>query len=493
MNNLNICTFSDFPENVLYSIFSFLTENEILDIGNLSKSLRKFITTILDWGIFISTRNTQNPIFHNFKINKNESYLFFSVLIKSFNKGKIPPFLNNVFSSKTSEKIKLLPIIASSTDYDQTIHDVLNDDPHKFWSSLGSENVQKNEYLIFEFENLSILQSLIIRFYYSSYSESSYPSEFINLELGMSCDKFDFKSKNFQRPPNSNEFEINLNLNFMVSRFIKVNFINKVSVQDTDNRYYIAVEKITVFGVQINSHEISKIDNDNNNLSPDLKKTFRYGLENYYENSALIYSDNKKDLMKFLDHKHDTLIDKNIRDEYFKERFVELLEKDNLKELFTMKDKYPEILKRKWFFDILLKKTNFIEYYFDELVERKTKFYLDLPELEAFFSYYFFVKNKQLIINLIERKNEYLGEFRKFHLIFESLFSIFHSSLSYYYCVIVSNEFFKQLIKKFCLILIEMISAKKPNYLNEKIKFIENLSKPDFLFDSENEEVESKF
>lgn len=312
--NIPCESFSNLPDIVLWSIFSFVSDEDILMLAEVCKSLRHLISS-LDWGVYLMTRPKRTPIMHNFSIDPLKSFEFYSSLLKSFARGKIHKSLAPIVNGNTFHPLPITAICASSTDYDQIIENVTKDDyVSTFWSSLGHTTTECEEFAIFDLKKFGIIRKIKIDFY-ESYQGVFYPCEFINLELGLCCN-FDFKTRNYHIPANQISVILNLDANFSVCRFIKLNFINKIRIQDSDNKYYIAIKKISFEGISFNINEIMKIENGYDGF----RGLFRRGIENYYDNKAVKISQNKANMLKYLDIKHNDNFDDDMRAQYFNAR-----------------------------------------------------------------------------------------------------------------------------------------------------------------------------
>lgn len=462
MNSLKL-SFSELPENVLFSIFSCLSDVEILNFAVISKPLRNFITKSIDWGTYIMKRS-KKPIFSNFIIAKSDSFSFFSPLLRGFSLGKVPPLFQSLFSSKNEEKLVLKPILASTTDYDQVLENALNACPKVFWSSLGDPTTDCQEFVILELENLSIIQDIKIKFYFSSWENKYYPCEFINVEFGLNCKNFDLKNKNIQRDADSREINIKLPLNFWVTKFIKINFINKVTIQDSDMKYYIAVEGIEIKGYQLKIKEILKIDGIGS-ADNKIKNLFRYGLEKFYEEKALKNSHNKTDLMKYIDFKNETQIDEKYREEFLKGQLVNLIANEQIQDFIQFKEEHPDVLNKKWFFELLAKKSMFIEKHFEEIITKRKRVYLNAYEFNSYFFYFIFEKNKEKIQDFFKQLDFKKCKFVDFSRNFNEIFGDFNLKISNFYYLTLSDDFFVLLIQRMMQDQLEKINENEKKEL----------------------------
>lgn len=170
-------------------------------------------------------------------------------------------------------EIQLKGIEASSTDYDQSIHRVLNDSTWYFWSSTGSLTIDNNEYLIFEVCEPTFIRSLELKFYLQYGSKAYMPKE-VCISLGVKKDEWNYHSQNF--PINGKlEHRFTMPDQACLAKYIKVTFIKKLGLQASDQQYYIAVNRIKVLGCPIkelnNKVPLELLDKTVNFLDEEMK------------------------------------------------------------------------------------------------------------------------------------------------------------------------------------------------------------------------------
>ena len=432
--------FSNLPDVVLLSIFSFIRDEDILILAEVSKSLRQLISSI-DWGVYIMTRPKRTSIMHNFSIDPFRSFEFFSPLLKTFVNGKIHKCLAPIVNGNAFHHLPITAICASSTDYDQIIENVTRDDEvSSFWSSLGHNTTECEEFAIFELKEFAIIKKIKIDFF-RSFQGVFYPCEFINIELGLSC-VFDFKTRNYRIPANQISVVLDLDVNFSVCRFIKLNFINKIRIQDEDNKYYIAIQKISFEGISFNIKEIMKIESGYD----EFRGLFRSGIENYYKNKAVKFSENKTNIVKYLDVKYNCHFDNESRTQYFKEKLKNFQDQQDLNGFFKIVEENPDFMRQKWFFELLEQKKEFFELYFKNLDLKKNRIYINVEELECHFSYYFLSKTETLS-KLVDDTMSCFA-YDRFLSVFKNHFGEFNASLEKFDYFMVTREFFLNLAFK---------------------------------------------
>lgn len=266
--------------------------------------------------------------------------------------------------------LQLEGIEASSTDYNQSIFNTLIEKCSKYWSSRGSETQEAEEYLLFAFKNFSMLKSLKVDFFPATEyeHENDYPSNQIKISLGLSQSEWFYESKPFQ-VNNSMSVDLNIENDVSIARFIKVTFIGKPNQQDSDELYYVAVQRIQAFGYNIDPWDGSQL------ISNSL---FLQSLCNYY-NTPVSLEDCKliRASQYYIDdiEKHRTLSNTNqlLRD------FGDLLKdtKCTDDDRWQFLENHKELLlELQMFEDVLRYNSSFGESYFKFVKKRKNRNYL---------------------------------------------------------------------------------------------------------------------
>ena len=152
-------------------------------------------------------------------------------------------------------------------------------------------------------------------------------------------------------------------------------------------------------------------------------------------------------MTKYMDIKDDGLIDKDVRQQYFQSGLEDLLEKQDKKEFFRIKDEHRDFATKGWFFKILERNEEFCEFYFEELKSQKKRIYIELEEIRCFFSYYFFKKNQEKIVDFVQKVLECQNN-QNFTALYGTSLHDFNSSLTHFQYMSISKEFFLELAYK---------------------------------------------
>lgn len=232
-----------FNLDVYVELASFLTAKDLVVLASTCSTLFKTLHNSDFWVSFSNIYPKICPlVLANLKIPKDHFYNFFRMSTAAF------------YSRTSHVQLGMLAIDASSTDFNQNIENVLNDDKTLFWSSKGHDTVDGNEELLFQFKDSFVVPTVLsVRFFKTSWNYGqaglTYPSQYIQADFSMDGKNWEFSSE--KKEVNNDKVEIKVLKNVGVARFVKVNFIGKKTAQQSDNRYYHAVENVKCFGYKV--------------------------------------------------------------------------------------------------------------------------------------------------------------------------------------------------------------------------------------------------
>ncbi|KRX05861.1 hypothetical protein PPERSA_03798 [Pseudocohnilembus persalinus] len=328
--------------------------------------------------------------------------------------GDLLPQQFSVFKQTQLPKI-ILPlqgIKASTQDFNQSIDQTLNKDEHTFWSSLGTVNSNdRDEYLIYQFQDaFCFVNEVTIKFFYAYFQEQPvYLSKQVKLELYTEEDKVLFsKTIDIQNMPlNQNltspeieqymthRIEINKPI---LAKFIKLIFIGKYGIQQSDEQYYIAVENVKAIGHLFNQEKLDFRYKSKQFLEKQYKeiKEFKEQILDSFQNFQLYeqsqYEDEEQQDIEIEneEQKSEQKKEKKIKEKIQNyEQFMKMRQKQiftqnvqNLQEMQNFFEKFPSAFQN---FDIYLyinekKNKKLKQRYFDGIKQGATH----LTELETY-------------------------------------------------------------------------------------------------------------
>lgn len=112
-----------------------------------------------------------------------------------------------------------------------------------------------------------------------------------------------------------------------------------------------------------------------------------------------------------------------------------------------MVEENTDFTRQKWFFEILKQKKEFFELYFKNLELRKNRIYINVEELECYFSFHFLSKAETLTKLVVDTMN-CDGYNNRFLSIFGKHFGELNSSLANFDYIMTSKEFYLNLAFK---------------------------------------------
>jgi len=224
---------------------------------------------------------------------------------------------------------------ASSTDHKkQTIKQTLDGLEHTFWSSVGNENPETNESLIYQLcQPICAVFSISIRPYRASYQlgQPIYAPRSIQISIGFSPEDYHWKSEVFPVINEHETFTFSISPYMAIGGYIRLDLYGRYQTQPSDELYYTVLESVSASGIPIGAvpNKLSLLANSMMNFSLS-KPCF---LSNLEQNSGdrllqLLISEFKK----------------NPDETHFCQMFTRLLEKEMLPLLGETQEKTAELV-----------------------------------------------------------------------------------------------------------------------------------------------------
>ncbi|KAL4494577.1 hypothetical protein ABPG72_004479 [Tetrahymena utriculariae] len=256
MERENKIILSDIADDCLFRILSNLNFQELQTLRQVNKRFQKFMSQNEFWKIYYYYN--KNCIQINYKhlslLEVLNYYYILDVLMKNY-----------------TRELRLESLYSSSQDNQQNIFETLNDNQSLFWSSASTEGADdRDEFLLYKIDDgQGFISSFSIKFFYAHYLQTKlFPAKRIRFEAGFSSQYLayseDFSCNlNFQQGVQDYEATFTLKKP-VLAQVIKITLSGRVGIQETDNRYYIAVERFRVLGVQISNLDSNEDQNDLN-------------------------------------------------------------------------------------------------------------------------------------------------------------------------------------------------------------------------------------
>jgi hypothetical protein len=172
----------------------------------------------------------------------------------------IARIMKNYIKYLLSISIPIKGIKDSSHDFDQTIHRTTDvNDWNSFWSSTGSKTTDSTEWLLYQTDDSpSVIAGVTIAAFQAKYQTDDpiYPPLKVRFRVGFVPDHYHYTSELFKYDNNAEDQMFTLLPDLVVGKYIKVEFYGKPQTQEGDNKYYIALQKVSVFGESANSQQI---------------------------------------------------------------------------------------------------------------------------------------------------------------------------------------------------------------------------------------------
>ena len=148
------------------------------------------------------------------------------------------------------------------------------DREYTFWSSVGSDSIEDSEYLIYEIKDGTCLISTIqITAYGTGYgSTKQYYPRSVRFLIGNSIDNYHYISPLYKYAKNLNDQHFFLLPDIVIGNYVKMEFYGKPTMQNSDQRYYIAIKHVCISGCSIGSKLIPDI------LKPTVQNIAQYSL-----------------------------------------------------------------------------------------------------------------------------------------------------------------------------------------------------------------------
>jgi len=124
---------------------------------------------------------------------------------------------------------------------------------------LGSDTEEeKEEFLLFEFASGPVLLLEVnVQFFLANFqNDLLYPSKKITIELSLNAQSIEY-SREISVPSASalkdDQYFVRHHIEqLLICKFVKIRFTGKVQVQEVDNKYYVAVGRVTAQGLDLN-------------------------------------------------------------------------------------------------------------------------------------------------------------------------------------------------------------------------------------------------
>ena len=228
--------FSSLTPHAFFYITQFLDVPSICKLSRTNKQLKELVDHPKFWISY----------YHAIKVPK----------ILGFDDCTLrdPAFLKDVYKKLPSipaKELRLVGMSASSTDFDQSIDRVLIENSRLFWSSTGSETTKAEEHLIFRLHEPAIVRSVDVVFYHQ-FLVKYYLARSIVICLGTNENEWIYRSKEFF-VNDKGKVELHIEDQVCPAKYMKVLFIGKMGLQDWDNMYYIAVDRIKAKGITLSN------------------------------------------------------------------------------------------------------------------------------------------------------------------------------------------------------------------------------------------------
>jgi len=148
-------------------------------------------------------------------------------------------------------------VCASSKDADdQDIHQTVDNLTTSFWSSVGSDDADIVESLVYKLNGpVSIVDRVALTVHRASYQPGApiYPPEYIQFGVGVPDNLTVSPKMKVTRTDETQVFNLKAEGLSMAGPYLVVFFHGALQKQYEDNRFYLAIEKITAFGERCNT------------------------------------------------------------------------------------------------------------------------------------------------------------------------------------------------------------------------------------------------
>ncbi|PRW45682.1 F-box protein [Chlorella sorokiniana] len=151
-----------------------------------------------------------------------------------------------------TEPLILEGVEASSTDApQQAIGCTLEDDPHSFWSSTGSQSPEACEYLLYKLKSplclLRNVQLVVFRAHYQ-FGEPVYPPAFVSFQAGPAPWNLAPPTLKFPVAATDAVQCFPLPADLPLGRYLRINLHGKRQRQLEDMQWYHAIQRVEAFG-----------------------------------------------------------------------------------------------------------------------------------------------------------------------------------------------------------------------------------------------------
>lgn len=236
------------PTVIVLEISYFLDVETFLKFRHACKSLKKLTCSEEFFQVYI--RNTSVLKFLNLRPETSEAETFYTHVFYTLSKQ---------LNFKKEDPLELIPIGASSSYSDQFIYATAHDS-QGFWSSLGTTETNKEEYLFYRFDcELAVPTMVIVEFFYFRYVHQGgvmignpvFPSKFVQVELSLVPDKPIYISPKYEVKDKIKDTVIKIPIfpNLLWARYLKVKFYGMQCKHTLkDNLYYVCVDSVVCYG-----------------------------------------------------------------------------------------------------------------------------------------------------------------------------------------------------------------------------------------------------
>ncbi|OMJ68352.1 hypothetical protein SteCoe_34228 [Stentor coeruleus] len=240
---------------VLLEIFSYLDINSLLESRVLNKRFSSTISNNSLWKAKFSSSRYKPSTYHSgayFKFPKTSEIMNFSCI----NDPDKPPTFENMayyFNIlRNPQRIIKCAHSVSSEDYTQTIDKVLDYNTNEFWSSKPYDEDNTNEFAVFELTGICYVFTISFKTYRALYQGGPiYPPKRVKILIGNTPDEYFFSSDEFDVEINENYNTILVLPNIVKGKYVRIDFIEKVTREPGSEKYYTVLSFVEITGFPI--------------------------------------------------------------------------------------------------------------------------------------------------------------------------------------------------------------------------------------------------
>jgi len=354
--------------DVQVEIFSYFSPKDFINFACTSKFFWKLFQNGEFWKAYTTKLGPKSIIYTgNIQVTSDEFYNFFKSAAKHFYSKKE--------EISKEERLSLVPIEASSTDFSQSVEKVLDENKDLFWSSTGRDDEDSKDSLLFMFKKYLVVPFLIkVTFFTAAgfYETGTleFPSKHIQVLFSLDGQNWEFGSEivpvNGQR-----EVEIKILGKVGIARYMKIVFIGKCVLQPTDDLYYVAVQKVKCYG-----YKIDKDDKENVTLNELLINSWTEWKKQQFTSGAMEIEHKNDVIPEILDYYKTQTFSSDIHTE-----FLNLLKNKNHEETWKYLQCHKHLLvDDNIFIDIYKQGDDFSLYYLEKVISEKKRLALNEHE-----------------------------------------------------------------------------------------------------------------